>query len=157
MKGSEWNKWDLHIHSPMTWLANVYADNCDIETYVRKLGEQQLSLIGLTNYFYFQENELEIIRSEIGRQGLNITVLGNVEFRLDQQNKDEAFINVHVLFSDKLSTSKINEILSRLPLKLTDDSGKKYTLVKAAYVIAGITWIPSWLTSVICSNIFRQR
>lgn len=125
MKGSEWNKWDLHIHSPMTWLANVYADNCDIETYVRKLGEQQLSLIGLTNYFYFQENELEIIRSEIGRQGLNITVLGNVEFRLDQQNKDEAFINVHVLFSDKLSTSKINEILSRLPLKLTDDSGKK--------------------------------
>ncbi|MCS3434026.1 TrlF family AAA-like ATPase [Klebsiella sp. BIGb0407] len=125
MIGSEWNKWDLHIHSPMTWLANVYKGKCDTESYVRMLAEQQLSLIGLTNYFYFQENELEIIREEIARQGLNITVLGNVEFRLDQQNKDEAFINVHVLFSERLGTSKINEILSRLPLKLTDDSGKK--------------------------------
>ena len=41
----------------------------------------------MTNYFYFRQNELETIREEIARQGLNITVLGNVEFRLDQQNK----------------------------------------------------------------------
>lgn len=125
MKGSEWNKWDLHLHSPMTWLANKYTDSSDIKAYVRKLGEQHLSLVAVTNYFYFQQNELELIRDEIRLQGLSITVLGNVEFRLDQQNKDEAFLNVHVLFSDKLSTEKINEILSRLPLKLTDGSGRK--------------------------------
>jgi transketolase C-terminal domain/subunit len=45
------------------------------------------TLIAVTNYFYFRQNELEIIREEIARQNLNITVLGNVEFRLDQQNK----------------------------------------------------------------------
>lgn len=22
LKGSEWNKWDLHIHTPMTWQAS---------------------------------------------------------------------------------------------------------------------------------------
>ncbi|MGC0821193.1 TrlF family AAA-like ATPase [Pantoea agglomerans] len=125
MKGSEWNKWDLHLHGPMTWLANNYSGHCDTESFVRKLGEQKLSLIGLTNYFYFRQDELELIRDEIARQDLNITVLGNVEFRLDQQNKDEAFINVHVLFSERLCTAKINDTLSRLPLKLTDDSGKK--------------------------------
>lgn len=82
MKGSEWNKWDLHIHSPMTWQANGYSSQCDIEHYVHLLREKQLSLIAVTNYFYFRQNELETIREEIARQGLNITVLGNVEFAL---------------------------------------------------------------------------
>ncbi|MCL6358130.1 DNA repair protein [Pectobacterium parmentieri] len=123
MKGSQWNKWDLHIHSPMTWLANNYPSD-DIEGYVRTLGEQQLSLVAVTNYFYFRQNELEIIRDEIVRQGLEITVLGNVEFRIDQQNKNNEWINVHILFSDKLSTERINDTLSRLPLKLTDGGRK---------------------------------
>ncbi len=82
MKGSEWNKWDLHIHSPMTWQANGYSDQCDIERYVHLLGEKQLSLVAVTNYFYFRQNELETIREEIARQGLNITVLGNVNSAL---------------------------------------------------------------------------
>lgn len=51
VKGSEWNKWDLHIHSPVTWQANGYADQSDIAGYVQLLGEKQLSLIAVTNYF----------------------------------------------------------------------------------------------------------
>ncbi|WP_285126950.1 TrlF family AAA-like ATPase [Leclercia adecarboxylata] len=137
MKGSEWNKWDLHLHSPMTWLSNNYTANCDVEAYVRRLGELELSVIALTNYFYFRQNELEIIRDEIARQGLNITVLGNVEFRLDQQNKDDVFLNVHILFSDKLSTERINDILSRLPLKLTDGSGKNIYCCERSVVDSG--------------------
>lgn len=124
MKGSEWNKWDLHIHSPVTWQANGYASQCDIARYVQLLGEKQLSLIAVTNYFYFRQNELEMIREEIARQNLNITVLGNVEFRLDQQNKAGDFINVHILFSDRISTERINEALSRFPLRLTDGDRK---------------------------------
>jgi hypothetical protein len=64
-------------------------------------GEKQLSLVAVTNYFYFRQNELETIRGRDCPSGLNITVLGNVEFRLDQQNKAGDFINVHILFSDK--------------------------------------------------------
>ncbi|HCM5206225.1 TPA: DNA repair protein [Klebsiella quasipneumoniae subsp. similipneumoniae] len=124
MKGSVWNKWDLHIHSPVTWQANGYAGQCDIARYVQLLGEKQLSLIAVTNYFYFRQNELEMIREEIARQNLNITVLGNVEFRLDQQNKAGDFINVHILFSDRISTERINEALSRFPLRLTDGDRK---------------------------------
>ena len=26
-RGSEWRKWDLHIHSPFTWLHNKYKHN----------------------------------------------------------------------------------------------------------------------------------
>ncbi|HEJ1049952.1 TrlF family AAA-like ATPase [Morganella morganii] len=123
MIGSQWNKWDLHIHSPLTWLANSYSPD-DIEDYVRTLGAHHLSLIAVTNYFYFRQNELEIVREEITRQGLAITVLANVEFRLDQQNRDGQFINIHILFSEKLSTQRINEALSHLPIRLTDGGGK---------------------------------
>jgi hypothetical protein len=44
VKGSEWNKWDLHIHSPMTWQANGYSDQCDIERYVHLLEKSNFLL-----------------------------------------------------------------------------------------------------------------
>jgi hypothetical protein len=37
MKGSEWNKWDLHIHSPMTWLNNNFGQNKSVPDFVTKL------------------------------------------------------------------------------------------------------------------------
>ncbi|HCI6191188.1 TPA: DNA repair protein [Klebsiella quasipneumoniae subsp. similipneumoniae] len=137
MKGSVWNKWDLHIHSPVTWQANGYAGQSDIARYVQLLGEKQLSLIAVTNYFYFRQNELEMIREEIARQNLNITVLGNVEFRLDQQNKAGDFINVHILFSDRISTERINEALSRFPLRLTDGDRKAIYCCEKSVAMSG--------------------
>ena len=70
---------------------------CDIARYVQLRGKATFPH-RRDQLFYFRQNELEIIREEIARQNLNITVLGNVEFRLDQQNKAGDFINVHILF-----------------------------------------------------------
>lgn len=125
MKGSEWNKWDLHIHSPMTWLANEFTVPEDIPSFVKKLGESEISLIGLTNYFFFAENEIEIIRKEIKKQNLNITVLPNIELRVSQQNKKGEWINIHLLFSESIPTERINEALSTIPIATTSAGGKK--------------------------------
>ena len=124
MKGSEWNKWDLHIHSPMTWMASSLKGPEDIPEFVKKLGESGISLIGLTNYFFLAENEVENIREEIERQGLNITVLPNIEFRLAQQNKQGDWINIHCVFSENISTAKINQTLSNLTIATKSSSGK---------------------------------
>lgn len=124
MKGSEWNKWDLHIHSPMTWMASTFKGPEDIPEFVKKLGESGISLIGLTNYFFLAENEIENIREEIERQGLNITVLPNIEFRLAQQNKQGDWINIHCVFSENISTAKINQTLSNLTIATKSSSGK---------------------------------
>ncbi|MDK4219026.1 TrlF family AAA-like ATPase [Pantoea agglomerans] len=124
MKGSEWNKWDLHIHSPMTWMASSFKGPEDIPEFVKKLGESGISLIGLTNYFFLAENEVENIREEIERQGLNITVLPNIEFRLAQQNKQGDWINIHCVFSENISTAKINQTLSNLTIATKSSSGK---------------------------------
>ncbi|CDH24085.1 TrlF family AAA-like ATPase [Xenorhabdus bovienii] len=124
MKGSEWSKWDLHIHSPMTWMASTFKGPEDIPEFIKKLGESRISLIGLTNYFFLAENEIEIIHEEIDRQGLNITVLPNVEFRLAQPNKQGDWINIHCLFSEKIPTAKINQVLSNLTIATKSAAGR---------------------------------
>ena len=122
MIGSTWNKWDLHIHSPLTHHNNLYK-GISIDDFVNKLIVSELSLVGITNYFYFENNELEQIRQSVSKQGSNITVLSNIEFRIHQPNKDGEWINIHCIFAEHLTTSKINDILSKLQLTNTTADG----------------------------------
>ena len=64
MIGSVWNKWDLHLHSPLTNLNNNYG-KITLQEYAQAIKTANLSLIGITNYFYFKENELELIRAAL--------------------------------------------------------------------------------------------
>ena len=123
MIGSIWSKWDLHIHSPYTHQANKFGQ-ATIDDFTDKIISSELSMVGVTNYFYFKENELEDIRNSLGKKRSETKVLGNLEFRIDQQNKDGEWINVHCLFSEYVGTSRINKILSTLPINNTTGDGK---------------------------------
>ena len=118
MIGSIWNKWDLHVHSPLTHQNNQF-NGATIENYVDALSANQISLVGVTNYFYFADNELEIIREEVARKNAPIAVLGNVEFRITQPNKDGEWINVHCIFAEHITTTQINEALARFEIANT--------------------------------------
>ena len=123
MIGSIWSKWDLHIHSPYTHQANEYGVST-IDEFVDKIISSELSLTGVTNYFFFKDNELDEIREKFQEKGVEHTVLGNLEFRIDQQNKDGEWINVHCIFSENITTQQINTILSTLPISNTTADGK---------------------------------
>jgi hypothetical protein len=123
MIGSIWTKWDLHIHSPYTHQANEFGSTT-IEEFVNKVISSNLSLIAVTNYFFFKDNELDEIRYKFHEKGNEIKVLGNLEFRIDQQNKDGEWINVHCIFSENITTQKINTILSTLPISNTTTERK---------------------------------
>lgn len=124
MIGSIWNKWDLHLHSPLTHL-NSQFNGLSMSDYVDSLASHELALVGITNYFYFAERELEAVREEVGRKRLNIAVLGNVEFRLTQQNKDGEWINLHAIFAEHISTDEINNTLSKLETSSTGAHGQR--------------------------------
>lgn len=115
-KGSEWRKWDLHIHSPYTFLNNQF--NNDWDSWTRQIVNSGIKAIGLTNYFRFNEvdgiNEIDYARSKLSSNG--IIVFPNLEFRIGQPNKDSEFINLHIIFSDKISYEKIKNFLTRLQL-----------------------------------------
>jgi hypothetical protein len=123
MIGSIWTKWDLHIHSPYTHQANEFGSTT-IDEFVNKVISSNLSLIAVTNYFFFKDNELDEIRLKLHDKGNKIKVLGNLEFRIDQQNKDGEWINVHCIFSENITTQKINTILSTLPISNTTTERK---------------------------------
>ncbi|HEY1018389.1 MAG TPA: hypothetical protein VGE25_05295, partial [Sediminibacterium sp.] len=64
-KGSNWNRWDLHIHSPLTNLNCKY--NCDIEQFSKTIKEKEISVIGLTNYFIIHEEEYNEVGTKLGK------------------------------------------------------------------------------------------
>jgi len=115
-RGSTWNKWDLHIHSPKTFLNNCF-NNCAVDQYVQKIVDENIRAVGLTNYFKFDSEELSEIKKKLNNK--SVVVFPCVEFRTQPQNKDKEEMHVHVLFSDVVDISKIEGFLNRL--KTIDD------------------------------------
>lgn len=116
-RGSEWRKWDLHIHSPLSFLNNNFKN--DWKGWKDALVKNKINAIGLTNYFRFNEienvHEIDFIRDQL--KDTDIIVFPNIEFRIAQPNKDGDFINIHILFSNKVTSKALSEFSTRLKLK----------------------------------------
>lgn len=121
LRGSEWRKWDLHIHTPDSRLNQGFGG--DWAAYLDRLAKSDVAVYGITNYFCFAEDELEKARNGLRGQGSEKAVLGNLEFRISQTNKDNEFVNVHVLFAEHLTSALINGAMARFPLINTIDPG----------------------------------
>ncbi|PDX24281.1 TrlF family AAA-like ATPase [Helicobacter pylori] len=105
-KGSSWHKWDLHVHTPYTYLNKAYQ--CSEEDFIQKLCDSEIDCIGLTNYFKFNEKEFEL-KEKIEKRG--IKVFYNLEVRLDYQNKEDQCLDFHIIFSDKVTQQEIDNFL----------------------------------------------
>lgn len=121
-KGSVWEKWDLHLHSCYTWLNNNFNKKNgtpNVEEYVNKILDSGIKAIGLTNYFNFKDEDYELkkILEENG-----ISVFLNLEFRLNQINKDSHLSDYHVLFDNELDNDYIKTFLSSLPVECGGDT-----------------------------------
>lgn len=112
-RGSEWNKWDLHLHSPYTFL-NKYT--CTDEDFINKIINEQISCIGLTNYFKFDEKEYNL-KESLEIKG--ITVFFNLELRLDYQNKEDDCLDLHVIFSNLVNKENIVKFLNNMTVNVS--------------------------------------
>lgn len=136
MIGSTWAKWDLHIHSPLTHLANCYE--CDLYVFANAVKENCLKVVGITNYWCFQDRELERVREALKTAGSDAEVLGNIEFRVAQPNKQGDWINVHCIFGEHLSTDQINTSLARIKIHNTTSSGKAVYCSEESLLSSGV-------------------
>jgi len=110
-RGSEWRKWDLHVHSPKVFLNNQFGTT-SVDDFVNKISDSGIVAVGLTNYFRFDDSELGEVKDKLNKKG--IVVFPNIEFRTQPPNKENEEMHVHVLFSDTVSTQKITNFLGRL-------------------------------------------
>lgn len=115
--GSKWRKWDLQAHSPKTFLNNQF-NNCSFDDFTNKLSESEISVVGLTNYFRFDDSEISELKTKLNKKG--IIVFPNIELRTQPQNKNGEEMHIHIIFSDSVPIQKITNFLGRL--KTVDDN-----------------------------------
>lgn len=122
-QGSNWRRWDLHIHSPFSELNNGFGDDFDkyVQEVFKKAIEDGIAVIGITDYFTIegykkikndylgnQEKLEELFSKEEISKISEILVLPNIEFRLNTL-VDQNRVNYHVIFSDKVPIDDIEE------------------------------------------------
>lgn len=123
MRGSIWHKWDLHVHTPESGMANEF--HCNWDEYVTRLFkraiEEDISVIGITDYFTidgykilkneYLDNPSKLYSlftpSEIS-QIKEIRIFPNIEFRLNQIIGTSR-VNYHIIFSDEIAIKDIEE------------------------------------------------
>src|SRR3989344_1566568 len=116
-KGSEWRKWDLHIHSPLSILNNQFPKlsngNPNWELFLQKIETLDMAVIGITDYFSIDGyKELQKFKTQGRLQNIH-AIIPNIEFRLKTiiagRNGEEKRLNLHVIFSDEVSAQDIEE------------------------------------------------
>jgi len=128
-RGSEWRKWDLHLHGPEDKLNNQYPGSTQDEKwedFLTQVEATDLSVIGFTNYFSIDGLERATSYRKDGGRLQNVKcIMPNVEFRLPNTNKDNQHINFHVFFSNNVNFEDISAFLARLELFNTRGNGTK--------------------------------
>lgn len=126
IRGSEWRKWDLHLHSCYTYL-NSKGFPCDdngqvIEgKFIEAVKESGISAIGLTNYFKFCDEDF-ILKNRLEKLGIKVFL--NLELRLSLLNHETQSFDYHIIFDDTISDATIKRFLSNMDADIGDTSKK---------------------------------
>lgn len=136
-RGSEWRKWDLHIHTPETAKNNQFG-NPEVAwpKYIQKLEDSDISVFGITDYFSI-DNYLKV--KEYKSQGrLNDKfILPNVEMRIEPVTGKGTPINIHAIFDPSLTQEELNrEFFREIKFQYKDHT---YSCVKEDLVELGRT------------------
>lgn len=128
-RGSEWRKWDLHLHAPGTKLNDQYeVDSSYVwDEYCRRLHESDVQVFGITDYFsadgYFSARDK--FRQRYAESGK--VFLPNIELRTnDVVNKEQEEVNIHLIFNPFRPDheDKIRSFLRSLKTGKTDSGGR---------------------------------
>lgn len=123
-RGSEWHRWEPHIHAPGTILNNQFGTDDPWNAYLTSLEEltPRVEAIAVTDYYVTDTYEEFLKHKAAGRLPGVKLVFPNIELRLDVAAKS-GFVNVHLLVSpedpDHLSETK--RILKRLQFHAFND------------------------------------
>jgi hypothetical protein len=128
-RGSEWRKWDLHIHPPGTKLNDGYElkdGQVDWDRFCKGIYESNVHAIGIADYFsldgffVFKENYDRVYPES------NKVFFPNLELRLNETvNRAMELVDFHVVFPPNLTREQADEFLRNLKTQCTDSKGRK--------------------------------
>ncbi len=116
-RGSEWHRWEPHIHAPGTILNNQFGVSDPWSSYLSTLEAltPKVEAVAVTDYYVTDTYEEFLQHKDAGRLPDVSLIFPNIELRLDVAAKT-GFVNVHLLVSpeDPEHLSEVKRILKRL-------------------------------------------
>ncbi len=114
-KGSEWRRWDLHIHTPASALNHEFES---WESYLNALeaANPQICALGITDYASIEGyRRIYKEKFENGRLPNFDLIVPNIEFRISPLTKHGSAINLHILVDPSAPEhiERIEDALSR--------------------------------------------
>lgn len=130
--GSEWRRWDLHVHTPDSKLGNSFVGVTwdEYTDELERLAKQaEIAVIGVTDYMSIDGYErLYAARYSEEKPRLQSVslLLPNIELRAMPATKDGKALNIHILIdpSDPDHIQKIKRALRNLKVEYTSTEGR---------------------------------
>lgn len=131
--GSEWSKWDLHVHTPLS-LENGYGgDTTEAwDKFINDLENlpKEIQVLGINDYLFIDGYERVLEYKRRGRLQNIKLILPVIEFRIDKFAGHREFkrINFHVIFSDEVPAENIQaQFLNALTPHYKLDDGNEWS------------------------------
>lgn len=129
-RGSEWRKWDLHIHSLKTHLNDQFKKHTE-EEYLDAINDSDISVFGVTDYFTV-DNQFDTIE-KFNKKFPNSekVFFVNIEFRLNENvgNNPSGHVNLHLIFDNKQKKERIESFINSLELTQSNPNGTKKKII----------------------------
>lgn len=111
-RGSNWRKWDLHVHTPASIIQHYGPPNDETwEVFIADLESlpEEFSVIGINDYIFLDGYRRVLEYKQAGRLKNMDLILPVIELRVEHWAGVEKWknINYHVLFSDQIDPDHI--------------------------------------------------
>ena len=124
-RGSEWRRWEPHIHAPGTVMNNQFSGPNAWSDYLTALEQATpvIEAIAVTDYYVTDTYEEVLRHKAAGRLPSAKLVFPNVELRLDVATVKGGFVNLHLFVSpeDAQHLEELRRLLSRLQFNVMQD------------------------------------
>lgn len=137
-RGSEWRKWDLHVHTPASfqWKGSPRFEDMNdsqktewIEDFTQRIESSDIQVWGIQDYWTF-DGYLEIKRLlDHHNKKISKTILPGMELRFPNPTKNGR-TDIHVLLSDELTDQQLLDFSSKIELELTDRALSKDAIIQ---------------------------
>jgi len=124
-RGSEWRRWEPHIHAPGTVMNNQFNGQNAWGDYLTALERATpvIEAVAVTDYYVTDTYEEVLRHKATGRLPNAQLVFPNVELRLDVATAKGGFVNLHLFVSpeDPQHLEELRRLLSRLQFNVMQD------------------------------------